>query len=276
MQKVIYKSQINDYSSYFKPNMLDHLNRNLTESFEGFDYCDLMSFEWYNINDIKTGSSQIMIYIDDEDLFFLCEEKTAYDKCCSLLTQSDNNERTLYLFFVGLLAQDAKRLDRIEIKITDSETAALKNSKSDYLNSILSFRKELLRLKRYYQELYLIMDYLIANDNALFSKDGARHFSIVHNRVERFCSDVANLHDYVTQMREACQSQIDIEQNSLMRIFTVVTTIFMPLTLIVGWYGMNFSHMPELEWEYGYLGVIVLSIAVSGGMIMYFRYKKWF
>ena len=120
------------------------------------------------------------------------------------------------------------------------------------------------------------MDYLMANDNGLFSKDGARHFSIIHNRVQRFCSSVTNLHDYVTQMREACQSQIDIEQNNLMKIFTVVTAVFMPLTLIVGWYGMNFANMPELQWEYGYLAVIVLSVIVCGGMIMFFRYKKWF
>ncbi len=145
MQKVIYKNQVDDYSDYFKPVMLDHLNRDLTESFEGFEYCDLMSFEWLDVNDAESESSQIMIYIDDEDLFFLCEEQIAYEKCNSLLQESDNNERSLYLFFVGLLSQDAKRLDKIEIQITDAEAAALKNSRSDYLNSILVFRKDLLK-----------------------------------------------------------------------------------------------------------------------------------
>ena len=61
-----------------------------------------------------------------------------------------------------------------------------------------------------------------------------------------------------------------------MKVLTVVTTIFMPLTLIVGWYGMNFSGMPELEWKHGYLGVIILSLVVVIGEIIFFKWKKWF
>ena len=61
-----------------------------------------------------------------------------------------------------------------------------------------------------------------------------------------------------------------------MRILTVVTTIFMPLTLIAGWYGMNFKYMPELMSKYGYPGVIVFSILVVVIEIIYFKRKKWF
>ena len=60
-----------------------------------------------------------------------------------------------------------------------------------------------------------------------------------------------------------------------MTILTVVTTVFMPPTLIVGWYGMNFKYMPELEWEYGYPAVIILSILISVGCLVFFKHKKW-
>ena len=60
-----------------------------------------------------------------------------------------------------------------------------------------------------------------------------------------------------------------------MKIFTIVTSIFLPLTLIVGWYGMNFENMPELTWKYGYLAVIICCIAMVVGMIGYFKHKKW-
>ena len=85
-----------------------------------------------------------------------------------------------------------------------------------------------------------------------------------------------NLRDYVTQMREAYQAQVDIEQNQLMKFFTVITSLFLPLTLLVGWYGMNFSNMPELTWKYGYASIIVLSILICIGMIAWFKKKKWF
>ena len=90
-----------------------------------------------------------------------------------------------------------------------------------------------------------------------------------------YLASVRNMVESVTQAREAYQAQIDIEQNNIMKIFTIVTSIFLPLTLIVGWYGMNFS-MPEFTWKYGYLMVIVLSVSVCVGLALYFKKKKWF
>jgi magnesium transporter len=60
-----------------------------------------------------------------------------------------------------------------------------------------------------------------------------------------------------------------------MMVLTVVTTIFMPLTLIAGWYGMNFRYMPELESVFGYPVVIIVSILIAAAGIIYFKFKKW-
>jgi magnesium transporter len=76
-------------------------------------------------------------------------------------------------------------------------------------------------------------------------------------------------------MREAYQAQIDLQQNELMRLFTVITALFLPLTLLVGWYGMNFQGMPELTWKYGYPAVIGLSVLISAGLILWFKWKHW-
>ena len=70
------------------------------------------------------------------------------------------------------------------------------------------------------------------------------------------------LREYCTQIQSLFQSEIDIRQNRIMQILTIVTTIFLPLTLLVGWYGMNFSGMPELHWKYGYPAIILVSVAV--------------
>ena len=60
-----------------------------------------------------------------------------------------------------------------------------------------------------------------------------------------------------------------------MKIFTVVTAVFLPLTLLVGWYGMNFSSMPELHWKYGYPAVALVSVGIVAGLVVYFKKKKW-
>ena len=144
------------------------------------------------------------------------------------------------------------------------------------VEKIILFRKELIRRKRYYEQLTDIFENLKIDDEKLLSHDAKRHFAILQSRAEKLCSTVMNLRDYVTQMREAYQSQVDIEQNQLMKYFTVITALFLPLTLLVGWYGMNFTNMPELTWKYGYASIIGLSILICTGMILWFKKKKWF
>ena len=61
-----------------------------------------------------------------------------------------------------------------------------------------------------------------------------------------------------------------------MRVFTVITAVFLPLSLLAGWYGMNFSNMPELQWKYGYPVFIVVSVAICVGLVVWFKKKKWF
>ena len=93
--------------------------------------------------------------------------------------------------------------------------------------------------------------------------------------MERYLNAVQSLRESVTQLREAYQSQLSIQQNDLMKIFTVVTAVFLPLTLLAGWYGMNFTGMPELQWKYGYPAVILVSVTIVAVLVIYFKKKKW-
>ncbi|HEY5825915.1 MAG TPA: CorA family divalent cation transporter, partial [Cyclobacteriaceae bacterium] len=69
---------------------------------------------------------------------------------------------------------------------------------------------------------------------------------------------------------------MNTRMNEVMKVLTVISTIFMPLTFIVGVYGMNFDFMPELNWKWGYGMVWAIMIAITVGMIRYFKFKKWF
>lgn len=78
------------------------------------------------------------------------------------------------------------------------------------------------------------------------------------------------------QLREMHQSQVDVRQNQIMKVLTIVTTLFMPLSLIAGWYGMNFINMPELSSPYGYAVVILVSLLIIALELWIFHIKKWF
>ncbi|WP_185974380.1 magnesium/cobalt transporter CorA [Litoribacter populi] len=80
----------------------------------------------------------------------------------------------------------------------------------------------------------------------------------------------------ITTLVEIYMTHLSIKQNEVMKTLTIIATIFIPLTFIAGVYGMNFSHMPELEWEYSYLTVWIFFIVSTVGMLMYFKRKRWF
>lgn len=94
-------------------------------------------------------------------------------------------------------------------------------------------------------------------------------------RLDRLQNETQLLREYASQVSSEYQAQVDIAQNRIMKLLTIVTTIFMPLSLIVGWYGMNFAYMPELGWRYGYPAVIAVSVLVVGGCVVYFRRKRY-
>ena len=79
----------------------------------------------------------------------------------------------------------------------------------------------------------------------------------------------------MTQLRDLIQSQLDERQNRIMTVLTVITSIFLPLSLIAGWYGMNFRYMPELDWRWSYPAVLVVSVLIVVFCLVLFKKKKW-
>ena len=126
-----------------------------------------------------------------------------------------------------------------------------------------------------YLQLADIGSILQQNGSGFFAGSELTALRLFSARVGRLHEEALMLREYSTQIREVYQSQIDIRQNNIMKILTVVTAVFMPLTLIAGWYGMNFTAMPELSWKYGYAAVIILS-GVTVSLCIYLCKKKHF
>lgn len=183
--------------------------------------------------------------------------------------------QALYTFFNLLTEKDASYLESIEADIAALEDAIVEEEGSNYTREISTLRKKLLKQKRYFESLIDALEEMEKNEGGLLTPQQLAAFHIITNRADRQFRAVLNLRDYVTQVREAYQAQIDINLNKTMKFFTVITAIFLPLTLIVGWYGMNLQ-MPEIGSPYAYPVVIGLSAAIVLGMVIYFRKNKWF
>ena len=121
----------------------------------------------------------------------------------------------------------------------------------------------------------LIGEALEDNENEIFDENYLRYISNFTKKTVRLRDDVELLRGSVVHLQDAYQSFIDLKTNHTMQIFTVVSTIFFPLTVIVGWYGMNFKYMPEIQWRYGYVFVIALSVIVVTVLAIIGKKKKW-
>ncbi len=275
MQKVIDRSEIENYMEQIDPSVVDYIEEGQIETFEGFDQYSIVAFDWYDIRDVEAEPSQIMIYIDRDDIFVICEDKAAYQAAEKCFSGAPTNERAMYLFFKNLFKGDTKNLEDLEDRISELDDSVIHGEKENVREQIVDIRYEILRLKKYYEQCELIFAELCDNDNDLISAEYLNYFEILHNRTRRLLSEAINLREYIAQVRESYQAQIDIEQNRLMKVFTLVTSIFLPLTLIAGWYGMNLQ-MPEYQWSFGYPAVIFVCAAVCVIWFVVFRRKGWF
>lgn len=175
-----------------------------------------------------------------------------------------------------LIKDDVIFLQKYEDELIAIEEELLDNDIEDFHREILKRRREISVLNSYYQQLMDMAESMSENKNYIFNHEDCRLFSVYEGRVERMYDNTKMLREYTIQMREMYQSQIDISQNQTMKVLTVLTAIFSPLTLITGWYGMNFNLMPETEWKFGYPVIIIVSLIIVIAEIIYFRKKNWF
>ena len=184
-------------------------------------------------------------------------------------------ERFLYDFLENVVGGDLPILEMLEKKLSTVEEKILDGHGAEVLEDVTRIRGDLLAMRTHYEQLLDLGQELGENENGFFSDGNLRYFDMFCARIQRLQDYVTTLREITVQVRDLYQSQLSEKQNRIMTILTVVTTIFTPLTLVTGWYGMNFKYMPELEWEYSYPIVFLISLGIALGCLLFFKLKKW-
>lgn len=216
-------------------------------------------------------------YLHGNQLFFLEEgnwvknvlENMRYGayEACTL-------QQFLIQFFEVITEEDVLYLQQLESALEKLEEELIAEIPENFHEKIMKYRKNLSELHAYYEQMMNVGDIMQTNISQKLSGEEYAAWQHYTKRAERLHNHVEQLREYLIQIREMYQAQIDVQQNRMMSFLTVVTTIFLPLTLIAGWYGMNFRYMPEYAWKYAYPVVIVVSIFIIIIEIIYFKKKK--
>ena len=183
-------------------------------------------------------------------------------------------ERFLYDFLEQIVEGDLDVMERYEDELSRIEEAVLKYEQED-LGRVHEIHNDVRKLLVHYEQIIDMAQEFEENENGFFSEENLRYIRLFMNLIVRRRDYAVSIRDFTMQVHDLYHAHLEMKQNRIMTLLTVVTTIFMPLTLIVGWYGMNFRYMPELESPYGYPVVILASLAIVISCLIFFKKKKW-
>jgi magnesium transporter len=166
-------------------------------------------------------------------------------------------------------------LDNIGEHIDDIEDSIRTNTSDESFQKIQAIKKELIYLHKALYPLRDALGKVLKDESDFISEDNVPYFRDVYDHVIHLIDSLDTYRDLTTSLTDQYMNIQNSKLNEVIRVLTIISTIFIPLTFIVGVYGMNFEYFPELQWKYGYATVWVVMLALAAGMLGYFRYKRW-
>ena len=226
----------------------------------------------------KNGETIAFGYLLARELVVLCDDTgTVHSMVQHLRKEYPQRDYSAGSFFYALLEllveKDLRHLESLEDRLSQIEEQVSAGQLDSFNAKMMGLRKEISRWIKYYTQMEELVCEL--EESGVFSDQETQLFHRVEKRISRLLGEAKALREYGLQLREMFQAEMDLQQNQIMKILTIVTTIFLPLSLLAGWYGMNFSGMPELTWKYGYPAMICVSALIMLFSLYLMKKKKF-
>lgn len=166
-------------------------------------------------------------------------------------------------------------LEKLGEKIEALEDELLENPSPETMQKIYHLKRKMITLRKSIWPLREVISLLERGESALIEESTTIFLRDVYDHTIQVIDTVESYRDMVSGMLDTYLSSVSNKMNEVMKVLTIIATIFIPLTFIAGVYGMNFEYMPELKWHWSYFIVWGIMLAVFLGMVYYFRKKKW-
>ncbi|MDQ7786170.1 MAG: magnesium/cobalt transporter CorA [Thermodesulfovibrionales bacterium] len=170
--------------------------------------------------------------------------------------------------YFSILEKLGERLETLEDKVVE-------NPEQKIINNIHQLKRQLINVRRSIWPLREVLNIMGRGDSALITNSTHPYLRDVYDHTIRIIETIEAFRDILAGILDIYLSNISNRINAVMKVLTIIATIFMPLTFMAGIYGMNFKYMPELEWRLGYPLILFVMTAISISMLIYFRRKKW-
>ena len=253
----------------------------LRNSVDVFDEWSVGLINLIDLQDLD-GDRDQLLFIVMQNRFLLVKLEDQDDSVRRMfegVVQRFQRSVTMEKFVFGVLERflvgGGKVMEEIDHHMLQMEEQLVEGKVDKTLNrTIYQMRQQLNLMHNYYEQLIDIGEELHENENELFDPHNLHYFRIFISKAERLSNASQLKSENLVHLREALDAELNYELNIIMRLFTVLTAIFAPLTLIVGWFGMNFKHMPELDWAWAYPALFVVCVAITALIIWFVRRKR--
>jgi magnesium transporter len=166
-------------------------------------------------------------------------------------------------------------LEKIGENVEEIEDELVTNPAPETLQSIHNLKRQMIFLRKSVWPLREVISRLERWESQLISKSTDIYLRDVYDHTIQVIDAIETFRDMLSGMLDIYLSSVSNRMNEVMKVLTIIATIFIPLTLVAGLYGMNFKYMPELEWPWGYPFVLLFMFAIGVLMVIYFRRKRW-
>jgi magnesium transporter len=265
--------------------MEDILNTDQRPKMEDFDDHLFIVFKMlrYDAKQAELIIEQVSLILGDTYVLSFQEgiEGDVFNVVRERLRNSKTKIRSLgvdYLCYVLIDAVVDNYFAILEIlgeEIEDLEMRLLENPTQDTMQTIHRMKRELIYLRKSVWPLREVIGSLQRGESPLITAATEPFLRDVYDHTIQVIDTVETYRDMLSGMIDIYMSSMSNRMNEVMKVLTIIATVFIPLTFIAGVYGMNFKYMPELEWPYGYAFAWALMVSVAAGFVVYFWKRKW-
>lgn len=277
-------AEIGDHFNLHKLTLEDILNadqRARQEDYEDYTYIACKALA-YNDKSEVYETEQVSILLGKDFVISFSERETDNFALLRRRLETDKNQLRKrgadYLAYamLDLIVDDYFTvLEHSGNKLENLEEKLLQDPDQKTLQAVHSLKREMLGMRQAVWPLREVLVGLEKSDAYFLHKDTAFHLRDVYHHTVQIIDTIEIYREMLSGLLEIYLSSVNNRLNEIMKILTMFTAIFIPLTLISGIYGMNFTYMPELNWLYGYPFALSLMVSVVLVMIVYFKRKKW-
>jgi magnesium transporter len=262
-------------------DILDTSQRPKMEDFGRYLFIELNMLIWdHDQSQIQTeqvslilGENYVLTFQENESDVFGAVRQRLQEDVSRLVKQGA--DYLVYTLIDAIVDNYFVVLENLGEQIEFLEDELISDPDRGTIHTIHELKRELIFLRKSIWPLREIIGVLERGESALFQQSSLIYLRDLYDHTIQVIDTVETFRDMVSGLLDIYLSSISNRMNEVMKVLTIISTVFIPLSFIVGLYGMNFVYMPELQWKWGYFAIWVLIILVVLGMLTYFRRKKW-